>query len=187
MHLPAEPVGRSGRSPAGLALAIVIPLAVVATAYLLWSISDRLRSIGPLDKAAFGWSVVIPIWVATPVVAGFLWRSLSPRMSTLAALVVGLAVAAVTTVLLWRAVAFPDCGTGAIHTPEESVGPSLLLGVVIGGGLAVSGLLATGQARRGRPWRALALGAGVELAMVFVAIVVAAVTLLGPSCQRPSV
>jgi len=65
--------------------------------------------------------------------------------------------------------------------------PSLILGGVIGGELAVSGLLASRIAREGRPWRAAAIGAGAEVGMVFAAILVAGTMLLGPGCQRPPV
>ena len=175
------------RSLARFVLAIFVPLAVVAVAYMLWSISDRLLYIGPLDRAAFGWSVVIPIWVAAPVAAGFVWGSITRRASVLAGVVVGSVVGAFATFLVWQSVAFPDCGTGAIRTPEEYLGPSLFVGLVVGVGLTVSGLLAAGRARQGRPAHAVAIGATGAVVMGLLAIVVATMTLLGPSCQRPSV
>ena len=52
----------------------VLPLAVAGIAYLLWWISDRLLYVGPLDRAALGWVVVIPTWIAAPAVAGLLRR-----------------------------------------------------------------------------------------------------------------
>jgi hypothetical protein len=67
----------AGRNPARFLVAAAAPLAIVALAYALWWISDRLLDIGPLDRAAFGWAVVIPIWLAAPIVAGFIWSRLS--------------------------------------------------------------------------------------------------------------
>jgi len=76
---------------------------------------------------------------------------------------------------------------GAVRAPNDWVLPSLFLGVVIGGGLAVSGLLASRLVREGRPWRAAVLGAGTEVVMVFAAILAAGAVLMGPGCQRPPV
>ncbi len=168
---------------ARVALGTAIPLAVVALAYALWWVSDRLL----YDRAAFGWAVVIPVWLAAPVAAGFAWRGLTARASNIAAVVVGTVIAGVTAVLFWEAVAYPDCAHGATHTPGDWVLPSLVLGLVIGGGLAVSALIASRFVHQGRPWRAVVFGAGTEIVMVFAAILVAGLVLLGPGCQRPPV
>lgn len=125
--------------------------------------------------------------LAAPVAVGFAWSHLTPRSSQLAALVVGTAIAGVATILVWQAVAYPSCEFGGIRTAGDWVAPSVLVGVVIGGGLAVSGLLADRLVRGGHPWRAVALGAGAGLVMLFVAIVVASATLLVPACQRPPI
>jgi hypothetical protein len=57
----------------------------------------------------------------------------------------------------------------------------------IGGGVAVGGLVTARFAKNGWRWRAAAVGAGVELAMVFAAIFVAASVLMTGGCQRPLV
>jgi hypothetical protein len=170
-----------------IVVGVVVPLAVAGLAYLLWWISDRLLYVGPLDRAAFGWVVVIPTWIAAPVVAGFAWRMLDQRTTLAVAALVGTVIAAVAALLLWQAIAFPACETGAIHTPQEMVLPSLLVGAVVGGGVTLSGLVSARFARQRRLIAALVLGATAEALMVAAAILVAASTLLGPSCQRPSV
>jgi len=167
--------------------AVAVPLALAGLAYALWWISDRLVYVGPLDRAAFGWVVVIPVWIAAPVAAGFVWRTLNRRTSWVIAGLVGTVIGAAAALFLWQAVAFPNCGTGAIHTPQEMVLPSLLVGAVVGGGVAWSGLVSAGLARQGRPIAAVALGAAFEALMIAAAILVLALTLLGPACQRPSV
>ncbi len=176
----------SGEEPGRFALGIAVPLALVALAYALWWLSDRLLYVGPLDRAAFGWAVVIPVWLASPVATGFAWQGLTSRASSIAAVVVGTIIAAVAAVLFWQSVAYPDCAYGATHAPDDWLLPSLVLGAVIGGGLAISALLASRFVRQGRPWRAVFLGAGAEIVMVFAAILVG-MTLLGPGCQRPPV
>ncbi len=183
-----SPVGGSGeRSPTPFLVAVAVPLAVAAAAYALWWTSDRLLSVGPLDPATFGWALVAPMWAAAPVAAGFAWSRLTRRRSLHAALVVGTVTTGVGAVLLWQAVADPSCEFGAIRTPVDWVVPALVLGGVIGGGLAASGLLAAKLVRDGNAWRAVVLGAGAGVVTVVVAILVAGATLLGPACQRPPV
>jgi hypothetical protein len=176
-----------GAEPRDFALAVVLPLVIVGLASTLWWISDRLMYIGPLDRAAFGWVVVIPVWLSAPIVAGFVWHRLTPRRALLAALAVGASVSAVAALLFWQGVANPDCTTGTIRAPIEWVIPAMAVGSVVGVGLVASGLLATAQFRGGRPWRAVLLGGGAELVLVFGAVLTAALFVLGPACQRPSV
>ena len=113
------------------------------------------------------------------------WRRLDQRTTLAVAVLVGAVIAAVAAVLLWQAIAFPACETGAIHAPQEMVLPSLLVGAVVGGGVALSGLVSARFARQGRLIAALGLGASAEVLMIAVAILVVGATLLGPSCQRP--
>jgi hypothetical protein len=176
----------AGRPPARFALGVAVPLAVVALAYALWWTSDRLMYIGPLDRAAFGWAVVIPVWVAAPVAAGFAWYRLTPRLALLAAAVVGATISGAAAALFWQAVAEPSCEFGAIRTAGLWVLPSLILGAVIGGGLAASALIATRLVREGHPWRGVVLGAASEAVMVFAAILVAGAMMVGSGCQRPA-
>ena len=46
------------------ALAVVIPISLMGVALALWWISDKLMTVGPFDRAAFGWVFVVPIWLA---------------------------------------------------------------------------------------------------------------------------
>ena len=179
--------GRAGRNPAGFLVGVAVPLAIAALAYALWWISDRLLYVGPLDRAAFGWVVVIPMWIVAPVVTGFAWRRLTSQGGFFAAILVGFAISGIAAALFWQSVAYPNCSTGDIHTPGEWVLPSLTLGLVIGGGFAISGLIATRFLREGRPWRAVLLAGGTEVVMVSTAIVLAGLILVlsGPACQRP--
>jgi hypothetical protein len=169
-----------------VALGVIAPLVVVAMAYVLWWLSDRLLYIGPFDRAAFGWIVVIPVWVSAPIVAGYAWRGLEPRVARAAAAVVGGVISAAAAILFWQAVASPACADGSTRTPGEWLLPSIALGLVIGGGVAATGLLATSDVRNGHPRRALITAIGAEVGMVFVALLVVGVALMGPGCQRPS-
>lgn len=168
-----------------VALGVAAPLAVSALAYALWSVSDRLLSIGPLDRSAFGWAVVVPVWALAPVAAAIAWRRLTPHAIAVAAGALGLGVSGVAAALLWSSLAFPNCQFGAIRGPGELVAPSVIVGLVIGFGLSAAGLVSTRLLRGGHPWWAIAAGAGSGLALVFVALFAAALVLLGPTCQRP--
>ncbi len=170
---------------ARLAIAAATPLAGAALAYGLWWISDRLLYIGPLDRAKFGWLVVIPIWALTPVVAAYAWRPLNARQSRVAVGIVGLVITAAAALLIWLSSAFPDCQFGATFTPADVVIPALIIGAVIGGGFAAACLGAAATARRARWWVVLPVGAGSAFALVFVAIMAAAPFAMMAGCQRP--
>ncbi|MDP9226372.1 MAG: hypothetical protein M3P18_21530 [Actinomycetota bacterium] len=166
-------------------IAVMTPLAGVAVAYGLWWISDRLLYIGPLDRAKFGWLVVVPVWSLIPLAAAYAWRPLNPRQSAVVAGVVGLVLTAGAAFTFWLATAFPNCEFGAVRSPAEWTVPSLVLGLVIGAGFAAACLAAAAVARRTRWWSALFVGAVFAFALVFVAILVAAPFLMTGGCQRP--
>ena len=71
--------------PSRLALAVMVPLVLLAVAYVAGAISNALITIGPLDRAAFGWLVVAPLWCLTPGITGLYWARLSPTVRRLAA------------------------------------------------------------------------------------------------------
>lgn len=167
-----------------LAIAALTPLAGVALAYVLWWISDRLLYIGPLDRAKFGWLIVVPVWSLTPVAAAYAWRPLNRSQSAVAAGVIGLLLTAAAAVLFWLATAFPNCEFGAVRSPAEWIIPSLIVGLVIGAGFAAACLGAAAVARRARWWAALLVGAGSAFALVFVALLIAVPFLMSGGCQR---
>jgi hypothetical protein len=170
-----------------LGLAIAAPLAGLALAYGLWWISDRLLYIGPFDRAAFGWLVVVPVWALTPLATAFAWRRLSRRETTLAASVVGSILSLVATLLFWIAIAHPGCEFGAVRTPAELLLPSLLVGVVIGAGFAAICLATLATLRQARWWAAVIVSAGSGVGLIFLAILASMPVLISPACQRPPI
>jgi hypothetical protein len=167
-------------------LSVIVPLGLAGLSYTLWWISHRLVMIGPLDRAAFGWSVVIPVWLAAPVAAGFVSRRLRWRESIVAAAVVAVTTSGAAAVRAWQTFAFPNCEFGVIRTPDQLIQPSLAFGAVVGSGLAVSTLAATWFARHGQAWKAVVAGAVTEFVMVLAAIL-AAGPLFQSGCQRPTI
>ena len=176
---------RMDREVVRLVRAVAAPLAVVALAYALWWVSDRLLYIGPLDRAAFGWAVVVPVWLCAPIAAGLAWRPLTVRATAAAAVMSGMVISSVSAFMFWQAAAHPGCEYGATRTPVEWVVPSIVIGTAIGAGVALSGLLAVMMVRSGHPWRAAVAGALVGLACIFVAILVFVIMTPALGCQRP--
>ena len=78
----------------------------------------------------------------SPIVAGFIWSSLTPRQTRLAATVVGVIISAATALLFWQWIGTPlDCGFGTVTSAINFLPYALIVGVLIGGGLALSGLV----------------------------------------------
>src|SRR3954454_5696213 len=136
MNEPA-PSSLSGRRP----WAVALPIGTLGLAYALWWMSDRLVNVGPLDRAQFGWLVVVPVWLSAPIVAGYAWRCIEPRRLAVSAVVVGLVIAGIAADLLWQSTASPDCTFGTAVAPADLVGPSVLFGLTVGGGLVAAGLV----------------------------------------------
>ena len=166
-------------------LAVVGPVAVTVTAYGLWWISDRLLYVGPLDRAAFGWLVVIPVLLAAPIVAGVTWRRLSDGRDVGAALVVGSVVGLGSALLLWQAVASTACETASIRSATDSVLPSLLVGSLVGTALVAGGLWAARLIRGGRRLAAAVAAVSLDVVLLAAALAAFAVLFAGPACQRP--
>jgi hypothetical protein len=179
----------SGSSRAGtdkVAVGVALPLLIATLAYGLWWISDQLIVIGPLDRASFGWIVVIPLWLSTPVVAGFTWRSLSRSQARLAAFVVGACVSAAAALAFWQSMGTPfDCGFGTVTPAIDFLPGTVLVGVLVGAGLAVDGLLVARLARAGVRWWAVVIGVGAEGFLLTVALFALVAVSFGHTCFVP--
>jgi hypothetical protein len=174
-------------SAARVVVGIAVPLIVAAVAFLLWWLSDRLLFVGPLDRATFGWIVVVPMWLAVPLASALAWRGLDTRARSIVASAVGLVAGGATALFLGQAVASPDCQYGAIRGPEAWIGPVLVIGAVMGGGLAWSSTVASSQLAARHTARAIFVGLAIQAGVMFVAILVfTAFTLTTPQCQRPA-
>jgi len=181
------------RLSAGRALPVAVgllgPLAIAVLAYVLWRISDALVYIGPFDRAQFGWGVVIPVWLAVPVVASFLWARLGTGRATQAAIALNAVITVPTVWLLWRAAV--DSGAGCQFGPaissEQRLVQAIVVGVLIGLDPAVAGLVGRRFAARGETGRAVVAAIGVGFALFWVAVLGGAAITMGPGCNRPMV
>ena len=163
-----------------------LPLGVVALAYGVWLTPALFWSRAhPFDSVGLGLLLAGSVLVAAPTATGFTWRRLTARDTATSAILVGAVVSTVAAFVVWQLVAYPYCPYGASTTPLDWVLPSLLVGVLIGAGLAVSALLVAVLLRSGHPWRAAVLGTGAQFGVLFVAYVTVGVMLNQPACWLP--
>lgn len=163
------------------------PALTVAVACAAWWVSDRLGRVGPLDRAAFGWLVPIPLLLAAPVVAGLAWRRLGEREGVVAAMLSGATVAAASALLFWNAVTSAACETTPTRTPAEWIPPSLLAGALLGGGMVLGGVAATRLLRGGQPAAAVTAAVVLDGLVLASALVILGVILSTPGCEGPPV
>jgi hypothetical protein len=163
-------------------LAIVAPLLVLGAAWVQWTVSNRAMWVGPMDRAFFGWAVVVPLFLVTAPVAAVAWRRLQPRPRTFAALTLGGAVVLTCAVLLARDIGSAACPTEPLRTTVDGVVAGLLVGLVGGSGLATAGIVGarTESLRRGI-FIAAVIGVGAVLAWG----VAFGIAISFPGCARP--
>lgn len=167
-----------------LFIAIAIPLALLALAYALWAISDRLLQIGPFDRAAFGWIFVLPISWLAPGIAGIVWSPMPTTRRNIAAIVVGGIVAAASALLLALAIDYANCAPVISWT--DNLPASFVIGMVIGAGPTIGALAAASVARRLTGWRrivgAVATGGAVGFVGLFAVFIMFALLFPAISC-----
>jgi hypothetical protein len=155
------------RSSGRLAAGISIPLVIAVVAYGLAWTSDQVESIGPLDRATFFWAVATPLWLMSPIVGGFIWRRLTLRQVKLAAAAVGVISGAATALLFWQWIGVPqDCGFGTVTPVINYLPQALIVGVLVGASLALTGLLVSWLFHTGVRWWAVVVGVGLELVLL---------------------
>lgn len=153
----------SGRVVAGIS----IPLAISVAAFGLAWTGDQVDSIGPLDRATVFWAIATPLWLMSPIVGGFIWRRLTLRQAKLAAAVVGVISGAATALLFWQWIGVPqDCGFGTVTPAINYLPQALIVGVLVGASLALTGLLVSWLFHTGVRWWAVVVGLGLELALL---------------------
>lgn len=182
----------ASRRPSGIGVRLIVgvagPAALFAALFALWLASDRFVHIGPLDRGAFFWVVLLPLWCLSPAVAAWLWHWLGPDVVQPAAVLVGLGLAVVAGVILWYA------GTADQSTCEfgpRTDAPGLIvpmggLGVLIGTGWAFGALVATWQFAQRRIGRGFVFGFGLMLLHFIVAMfATGGVIMVAGGCNRP--
>jgi hypothetical protein len=178
----ASPVATRGLAHS--APLIVASPVVLGVAWVLWAVSDRLLWIGPLDRAAFGWLVVLPLLVLTTPVAADTWDGLDRRGRIAAGLALGASVAAVLSALLAGDRLAVECQSGpALVGPVEVIARSLVAGTVAGA--QVAAVLITQQVRPRMSFQRWAAGALAGAAAWTAALAITMVMTPFAMCPRP--
>ena len=152
-----------------LVLGVAVPIGLLAVAGALEWLDNQHFAWWPVDPAVFGWLVVVPMWLAAGVVAGYLWQSLSLRQTYLAAAVVTAVIGSAAALIYWQWIGVPfDCGFGTVTPALAFLPPTLIVGLSVGLGLALTGLLSTILVRAGVHWWWVALVVGGSEVVLFV-------------------
>ncbi len=128
--------GPTGRSTVPL---LVAPLLVVAAIALL-KISNELLSIGPFDRAQFGWLIPIPMLLLAPAVAGLAARATGERRAMAALIALSAALGGFVTVLI--ASSTRQIGCTPIEGAWGALVPAAFIGFTGGLGFAAAGIVA---------------------------------------------
>jgi hypothetical protein len=166
-----------------ITLAVIVPLALIAGVFVLWSLSNDAVVVGPLDRAAFGWLVVVPMLASVPIIGGVFLARAQRRAHWPVAAFVGASAGLAVAFLFYRAVAMPACDFGAIRTAAE------WLPNAAGFGLAFGAPLSAGLVSVARLWSEHRLGAVLAgLAASAAGYVLLAIVVglsFQPLCNRP--
>jgi hypothetical protein len=150
-------------------LGIGLTLGLLALSVLtLWAVDNVVVSVGPFDRGSLGW-LAAPLWLVAPVGGGFIWSSLTVRWTRVAAGVVGVIVSGAASLAVWQWFGTPlDCGFGTVTPAIDFLPQTVLVGVLVGGGLALTAALVTALVRLGVRWWAVVVGVGTETSLVVV-------------------
>ena len=177
--------GSARTSAGGLVLAVLVPLGLAALAgYGFWLASTPTGIPGIADRAIAGWVPII-LWVLAPVAGGFAWGRLAVPTRAIAAVVVGLAIGLGVGGLFWWLSLPTPCGSVLLRTPVEWLGPSALLGLLVGGSAVVAAWVTSIRAAAGPAILAAGAGVAAHVASLVVSLLLAAQPDFGPICARP--
>jgi hypothetical protein len=166
-----------------LVAGIAIPLALASAAFLVAWTSDQVESIGPLDRATVFWVIGAPLWLVSPIVAGFIWHRLTLRQAKRSAAVVGLTIGVAIALLFWQWVGVPqDCGFGTVTPAVNYLPEALVVGALVGSSLALPGLLVSWLFHTGVRWWAVVVGLGLEAVLLGLGYAVGVVAILVHGC-----
>jgi hypothetical protein len=171
------------RPIATTSLALLAGPVLFAIGVVLGFASNALIWVGPIDRATFGWAIVVPMCLVAPVVSGLASRRAGDGPALLAALV----AAALIGLFFAGSLAASVTQLGCDPNPDHA----LVLGHAVPVGLGV-GVAYVGSAWvvvRLRDRLALAIGAGLGAAVVggVVSLFIFATQFAASSCAPPPI
>jgi hypothetical protein len=154
--------------------------ALFVAAVVLGFASNASGGVAGLDRAAFGWIVVVPLLLAGPVVTGLTarWAGVSAVRLVIAAASVAVGIG-LLAILVGTAT---QLGCTPITDPMRRVGP--LLPTAIAAGAAYGLPASVALAFRSRLWVAVVAGGAASLLSWLGVLVVMGWTLMGGGCAH---
>jgi hypothetical protein len=149
-------------------LALLAGPILFAIGVVLGFVSNAMIWIGPIDRATFGWAVVVPVCLVAPVLSGLVARRVGERAALLASL---LAAAAIAVFFSWS-LAANVTQLGCDPNPDRLlvVGHAAPVGLAVGLAFAAAAW-ATLRLRERRPL-AVAVGLGTAIVGGIVSLLV---------------
>ena len=183
---PPSPTASPGRA-ASPALVLGAPFLLTAAIYGAWLVSDRAVQIAGLDRAQFGWAILVPLALVLPTVVAWSARRLDRRLG----LLVPLGVAAMAAGLIVGPVVIEyqgRCADVGLPMPVTSLATlAFLIGATVLVAAVVAGWAWGSGTSRLAVVRALVAGALTET-LGFVVVALSLMSLLYGVCVvRPTI
>ena len=178
------------RSGAGLEMAslAVAPLLLVA-AFAANQIGESLVAAGQVDRAAFGWFVVVPLVLLSPGAAALTWEA-TGRRQLAGRLIAGMSLAIGVGVEILLVFTIRQIGCTPVGDPSQVVAPAVPTAFAAGVAFGLAGIAAmVSVGVGGRSWvvatRSLIAGGVGLAAFAAAAIFVFAATFPAVTCAAP--
>lgn len=146
----------------GSLLTLGLAPAMLLASVVLWAWSSAAGGLGPLDRAQFGWLVVVPLFLLAPAAAGLAARSVGRRTAGLTILGIGLAIGGLVIWSLAWQVTVLDCRPNPM--PFIVAIRAVPVAVAAGIGFIVAGWSALAVQARFGPLAAIGTAAGLAIA-----------------------
>ena len=112
-----------------------------------------------------------------------MWSQTAAFLGRLTALAFGITVSSFATYILWQSLGTPlDCGLGYVRPAVDFALPTAALGLLIGSGLATSGILGARLSRAGYRWWSVGVSAGLEFMFTVVTVFAVMAVQFGHVC-----
>jgi hypothetical protein len=144
---------------------VIVPLAILFVAVVLWIRTSFDQSLGPLDFDA-ATRLVVALWASAPIVGGGLTADLPPRTVARAGTALGIVVGLVTAAVIafGPRPAVPTTVCGALGSlPPFWIG-AIAVGALVGFGMAIAEVAMATLTRRGWWLLGAPLTAGINFA-----------------------
>ena len=118
------------------------------------------------------------------MIGGFAWKQLTGRQSWGGAILVGLGGTAIGAIVFWPwTEPWAVCFGTVVNAATSFMPQAVLISVVFGGGVALITLIVANLVRNGARWRAAFSGAGLQVGLFVVLVLLSYAVLIGHVCR----